>query len=46
MIPSVFSEKPVLTMVAVILSYLVGSVSTGILTAKAANGPDLRTVGS
>jgi glycerol-3-phosphate acyltransferase PlsY len=46
MIPSVFSEKPVLTMVAVILSYLVGSLSTGILTAKAANGPDLRTVGS
>ena len=46
MIPAVFSEKPFLSILACILAYLLGSISTGILTAKAAGGPDLRTVGS
>ena len=46
MLPTVFSQKPVLTILACILSYLIGSVSSGILVSKAANGPDLHTVGS
>ena len=46
MIPAVFSEKPLQTVLACILAYLIGSVSTGILVAKAGKGPDLRTVGS
>ena len=46
MIPSVFVEKPWMTLLSCILAYLIGSVSTGILTARAAKGPDLRTVGS
>lgn len=46
MIPAVFSDKPLLSILACVLAYLLGSVSTGILTAKAAGGPDLRTVGS
>lgn len=46
MIPAVFSEKPVLVILACVLAYLLGSVSTGILTSRAANGPDLRKVGS
>ena len=46
MFPTVFSEKPWMTLLACVISYLIGSVSTGILTSKAANGPDLRTVGS
>ena len=46
MIPSVFVEKPWMTVLSCILAYLIGSVSTGILTARAAKGPDLRTVGS
>lgn len=46
MIPAVFTEKPWMTVLACVLSYLIGSVSTGTLVSKAANGPDLRTVGS
>ncbi len=46
MFPTVFTEKSLLTALACILSYLLGSVSTGILISKAANGPDLRSVGS
>lgn len=46
MIPSVFWEKPLPTVLACVISYLLGSVSTGILTSRAANGPDLRSVGS
>ncbi len=46
MFPTVFSEKPLFTVLACILSYLIGSVSSGILVSKAANGPDLHTVGS
>ena len=46
MIPSVFSEQLLGTVLACLFSYLVGSVSSGLLIARAANGPDLRTVGS
>ena len=46
MIPSVFAEKPWQTALACVLAYLIGAISTGILTSKAAHGPDLRTVGS
>ncbi|MBR3429696.1 MAG: glycerol-3-phosphate 1-O-acyltransferase PlsY [Clostridia bacterium] len=46
MIPAVFTEKPWMTVLACVFSYLIGSVSTGTLVSKAANGPDLRTVGS
>ncbi len=46
MIPSVFFEKLPETVLACLLSYLIGSVSSGLLIARAANGPDLRTVGS
>ena len=46
MMPAVFAEKPLMTVLACVLAYLLGSVSTGILTAKAANGPDLREIGS
>ena len=46
MIPSVFSEKIFETVLACLFSYLIGSVSSGLLIARAANGPDLRTVGS
>ena len=35
-----------LYLVAGILAYSLGSISTGILVSKAMNGPDLRTVGS
>ena len=41
-----FSQKPFMTVLSCILAYLIGSVSTGLLVAKAANGPDLRAVGS
>ena len=46
MIPSVFSEKVIETVLACLIAYLVGSVSSGVLVSRAANGPDLRTVGS
>ncbi len=46
MFPSVFSEKPLMTVLACVIAYLLGSVSSGIITAKLAHGPDLRTVGS
>lgn len=35
-----------LLIVSCVLAYLLGSVSSGILVSKLANGPDLRTVGS
>ena len=46
MIPSVFSEKPLLVIVSCLIAYFLGSVSTGLIVAHAANGPDLRSVGS
>ncbi len=46
MFPSFFSEKPAMTILSCIIAYLIGSISTGILVSRAANGPDLRTVGS
>ena len=46
MFPAVFFEKPLMTILACILAYLIGSVSSGILISRAAKGPDLRTVGS
>ncbi len=46
MIPSVFSERLPETILACLISYLIGSVSSGLLIAKIANGPDLRNVGS
>jgi len=46
MFPTVFAEKPWMTVLACVIAYLLGSVSTGILTSKANGGPDLRTVGS
>lgn len=46
MFPDIFSEKPFLTILSCIIAYLIGSVSTGLIVAKAANGPDLREVGS
>lgn len=46
MFPSAFAEKPLMTVLACVIAYLIGSVSTGILISKAAHGPDLRTVGS
>lgn len=46
MIPSVFSEKPLLVIISCIIAYLLGSVSTGLIVAHTAHGPDLRSVGS
>ena len=46
MFPAVFSEKPIMTILSCIIAYLIGSISTGILVSRAANGPDLRSVGS
>ena len=46
MFPSELIEKPWITILVCAISYLLGSVSFGILTSKAANGPDLRKVGS
>ena len=46
MIPAVLIEQPVRTILSCVIAYLLGSVSTGLLIARAANGPDLRTVGS
>ena len=46
MIPSVFLEKCWLMILICILSYLIGSVSFGLIVAKLAGGPDLRKVGS
>ena len=46
MIPSVFSEKTLEVVISCVLAYLIGSISTGLLVAKAAGGPDLRQVGS
>ena len=46
MFPDVFSEKPIMTILSCIIAYLIGSISTGILVSRAANGPDLRSVGS
>ena len=46
MIPSVFTEKPLMVILSCIIAYLIGSISSGILISRAVNGPDLRTVGS
>ena len=46
MIPAVLIEQPMRTILSCVIAYLLGSVSTGLLVARAANGPDLRTVGS
>ena len=46
MIPSVFYEKTWMTLLSCIIAYLIGSISSGLLIARAANGPDLRKVGS
>ena len=46
MLPSIFTEKPLMTALSCIIAYLIGSVSSGILVSRAANGPDLRKVGS
>ena len=46
MIPSVFHEKPWMTLLSCIIAYLIGSISSGLLIARAAKGPDLRKVGS
>ena len=46
MIPSVFSEQPWLSALSCVLAYLLGSLSTGLIVSDAANGPDLRKVGS
>ena len=44
--PDVFLQKPVMTVLSCVLAYLLGSVSSGILTSRAAHGPDLHKVGS
>ena len=46
MIPAVFTEKPLMTILSCVISYLIGSISSGILISHAAKGPDLRKVGS
>ncbi len=46
MIPAVFTEKPLMTILSCVLAYLIGSVSSGILVSRASNGPDLHKVGS
>ena len=46
MIPTVFSEKPLLCALACVIAYLLGSLSFGLIVARAAHGPDLRSVGS
>ena len=46
MVPSVFSGKPWLAAISCIIAYLLGSLSTGLIVSHAANGPDLRSVGS
>lgn len=44
--PSVFTEKPLLVALSCVIAYLLGSISSGLLVAKMAGGPDLRKVGS
>ena len=46
MIPTVYSEKPWLTLLCCIIAYLLGSFSSGLIVADKAKGPDLRKVGS
>ncbi len=46
MLPDVFSSKPLLILLSCVISYLLGSVSTGLTVARFFNGPDLRNVGS
>ncbi|MBR6165685.1 MAG: glycerol-3-phosphate 1-O-acyltransferase PlsY [Clostridia bacterium] len=46
MIPNIVYEKPWMIILSCVISYLIGSVSTGILVSRAAHGPDLRKVGS
>lgn len=46
MIPSVYCEKPWLTLLCCVIAYLLGSLSTGLIVADKAKGPDLRKVGS
>ena len=46
MLPDVFSSKPLLILLSCVISYLLGSVSTGLTVAHFFNGPDLRNVGS
>ena len=45
MIPGVFAEKPLMTVLSCLFAYLLGSISSGILISRAVHGPDLRTVG-
>ncbi len=46
MLPDFFSSKPLLILLSCVISYLLGSVSTGLTVARFFNGPDLRNVGS
>ena len=46
MIPFVYTEKPWLVLLSCIIAYLLGSVSSGLIVADKAKGPDLRKVGS
>ena len=45
-IPNVFISQPLLVVLSCIIAYLIGSVSTGLIVARIAKGPDLRKVGS
>ncbi len=46
MIPTVYAEKPLLILLCCIAAYLLGSLSSGLIVADKAKGPDLRKVGS
>ena len=46
MIPEVYYEKPWLVMLCCLIAYLLGSLSSGLIVADKAKGPDLRKVGS
>lgn len=45
-IPHVFIGQTWLVILSCVIAYLIGSVSTGLIVSRIANGPDLRKVGS